>query len=182
MRIRLACSAWRAAPPAGSGCTVRNTSATRSSLLRPGGAFGRLGQLPARQRRHGVDLAEQLVGGGFELGEVGAQRMLGIRLHVLDQKLAVAFDGVERRAQIVPQAAMEFFEGFVLAPIGRCILDQTFHECVQLHARAAHAVEIGEQAFGLRAARILDDHVEKIGDGGRRRLHLLPQERRQGAA
>ena len=99
-------------------------------LLRPGGAFGRLGQLPAGQRRHGVDLAEELVGGGFELGEVGAQRTLGSRLHVLEQKLAVAFDGVERRAQIVPQATIEFFEGLVLAPIGRCILDQTFHECV----------------------------------------------------
>ena len=46
----------------------------------------------------------------FELGEVRAQRMLAVGFHVLEQKLAVAFDGVERRAQVVPQPAVERFE------------------------------------------------------------------------
>jgi hypothetical protein len=46
------------------------------------------------------------------------------------------------------------------------------HECVQL------SVEIGEYALRLRGARILNDHVEQIGDGSRRRLHLLSEERR----
>ena len=68
------------------------------------------------------------------------------------------------------QTAMEGFEQFVFLTIGRQILDEAFHECVQLYARAAHPVEIGEHALGLRGARILDDHVEQIGDGSGRRL------------
>ena len=53
-------------------------------MLRPAVAVGRFGVFPSRQRGHGVDLAEELVGGFFELGEVEPQRMLAIRLHVLD--------------------------------------------------------------------------------------------------
>ena len=41
--------------------------------------------LAARQRRHGVDLAEQLVSGFFELDEIRAQRMFAIGFHILDQ-------------------------------------------------------------------------------------------------
>ena len=136
----------------------------------------------SRQRGHGVDLAEQLVGGLFELSEVQSQRMRCVRVHVLKQKLAVPFYSVERRAQVMTQTAMEGFERFVFLTIGRRILDEAFHECVQLDARAAHPVEIGEHALGLRGARILDDHVEQIGDGSGRRLHLLSEERRQGPA
>ena len=37
-------------------------------------------------------------------------------------------------------------------------------------------------SFEMQPARILDDHVEKLGDGYRRRLHFLAQERGQGPA
>lgn len=36
--------------------------------------------------------------------------MIDIGFHVLDQKLAIALDGVERRAQIVTEPAMENVE------------------------------------------------------------------------
>ena len=133
-----------------------------------------------RQRHHGVDLAEQLVGGFLELGEIRAQRMFAVGLHILDQQLAIALDGVERGAQVMPQPPVKRLRGLVLLAIRGRVADDAFDECVQLHAGAAHAVEVGEHGIELQPARILDDHVEKFGDGGRRRLHLLAQERRQG--
>jgi hypothetical protein len=50
-----------------------------------------------------------LVGGLFELSEVQSQRMRCVRVHVLKQKLAVPFYGVERRAQVMTQTAVEGF-------------------------------------------------------------------------
>ena len=109
-------------------------------------------------------------------------RSLRVHVHVLEQKLAVPFYSVERRAQVMTQTAMEGFEQFVFLTIGRQLLDEPFHECVELDTRAAHPVEIGEDALGLRGARVLDDHVEQIGDGSGGRLHLLSEECRQGPA
>ena len=45
--------------------------------------------------------------------------MFSICFHVLDKKLAVALDGIERRAQVVTQPAVEFFGRFVLLEAGR---------------------------------------------------------------
>jgi len=48
--------------------------------------------------------------------------------HVLDQHLAVADDGVKRRAQVVAQAAMEIVDALIrLAAEGR-VLDQPVDE------------------------------------------------------
>ena len=77
------------------------------------GGLGRFRGFVPRQRGHGVDLPEELVGGGLQLGEIGTQRLLGVRLQVLDQKLAVPLDGVERRAQVVTQPPVKGFERFV---------------------------------------------------------------------
>ena len=54
----------------------------------------------SRQRGHGVDLAEQLVGGLIELSEVQSQRMRCVRVHVLKQKLAVPFYSVDRKSVV----------------------------------------------------------------------------------
>ena len=40
--------------------------------------------------------------------------MFSILLHVLDEKLAVALYGIERRSQVVAEPAMEFFGRFAL--------------------------------------------------------------------
>ena len=133
-----------------------------------------------RQRDHGVDLAQQLVGGLFELGEIRPQRMFAVGLHILDQQLAIALDGVERGAQVMPQPAVKRLRGLVLAAIRGRVADNAFDECVQLHASAAHPIEVGKHGIELQPACVLDDHVEEFGDGRRRRLYLLAQERRQG--
>ena len=55
------------------------------------------------------------------------------------QKFAVPFYSVERRAQVMTQTAIEGFERFVFLTIGRRILDEAFHECVQLQIRVRTA-------------------------------------------
>ncbi|HLQ77002.1 MAG TPA: hypothetical protein VK210_06585 [Terriglobia bacterium] len=45
--------------------------------------------------------------------------------------------------------------------------------------RGTHPFQVGKQVVSRAAGCILDDDIEKIGDGGRRRLQLLPQERGQ---
>src|SRR5579862_3222608 len=101
--------------------------------------------LMPRKLDHGVDLAKELIGGVLELHQVCPQRMQAVRIHVLDQKLAIAFDGVERRPQIVTETAMESLEGFVFMAIRRRSANYTCHENVQLRAGTAHSVEVGKQ-------------------------------------
>ena len=67
----------------------------------------------------GVDLPEELVGGGLQLREIGPQRLRSVRLQVLDQELAVPLDGVERSPQVVTQPPLKRFERFVRPAIGR---------------------------------------------------------------
>jgi len=126
-------------------------------------------------------VSQELVGRVSQLDEILAKRMLGIRLHVLDEQLAVALDDVERRSQVVANSAVKLLELLSL-PAGRgAVRGHALHECGELDARAAHAIEIRQQMVELETARILDDDVEKIGDGSRRRLHLLAQIGGQGA-
>ena len=83
------------------------------------GGLGRFRGFVPRQCGHGVDLPEELVGGGLQLREIGTQRLLGVRLQVLDQELAVPLDGVERSPQVVTQPPLKRFERFVRPAIGR---------------------------------------------------------------
>jgi hypothetical protein len=73
------------------------------------------------------------------------------------------------------------FELLFFPALGGAFRGHALHEGGQLDARAAHPVEIREHVVEIEAARILDDDVEKIGDGGGRRLDLLPQVGGQGA-
>ena len=82
-RIRLDCTASRV-PLAGSGSTRAQHVGDKIEFKRPAATVGRFRFFRSRQRGHGVDLAEQLVGGLLELGEVEPQRMLVVRVHVLD--------------------------------------------------------------------------------------------------
>ena len=43
--------------------------------------------------------------------------MLAVPFHVLEQELAVAFDGVERRSQVVTKSALEHLDRFTLVAI-----------------------------------------------------------------
>src|SRR5262245_59687004 len=76
---------------------------------------------------------------------------------------------------------LKCFELLCFPARGGAFRGHALHEGGQLDARAAHSVEIREHVVELEAARILDDNVEKIRDGGGRRLDLLPQVGGQGA-
>jgi hypothetical protein len=137
--------------------------------------------LPTYERDHRVDLAKKLIGVVSEFRQVRSQRFAAALVHVLDQKLAIALDGVERGSQIVTQAAMERFGR--LAPLRtRRLLDDAAYKRVQLNTCAAHPVEIGQQHIKPQSARVLDNDVEKFGNRRRWRLHLLAQEGGQSAA
>ena len=76
---------------------------------------------------------------------------------------------------------LKCFELLSCPGLGGAFRGHAVHERGQPDARAAHPVEIREHVVELEAARILNDDVEKIGDGGGRRPDLLPQVGGQGA-
>ena len=100
--------------------------------------------------------------------------MIVVRIHVLNQQLAIALDDIERRSQVMAKSALKCFEIFGLPSGRRAIRGHTLHERGQLDARAAHALEVRKHMIKLQPARILDDNVEKIGNGSGWSLHLLP--------
>jgi len=63
-----------------------------------------------RQRDHRIDLTQQLVGGLFQLLKIEPQIALVIPVHILDQQLAVTFDGVQRRSQVVAEPPVKILE------------------------------------------------------------------------
>jgi len=96
--------------------------------------------------------------------------------------------GLVSRAGVVPISHSQDTVG----PFGRSVADaavvlsvlagQDADDSATQHNQPQHDYTQFLDPDGLRGARILDDHVEQIGDGSGRRLHLLSEERRQGPA
>ena len=108
---------------------------------------------------HDIDLRKQVVRQSVHLFEVGNQRLLRTIRYFFRQKLAVSFDGVERSAQIVAQAALERIKVLVLPAHVIGLVDQTIDEARQLGAGDSHAVEIGNRVVETEALGIHGDDV-----------------------
>ena len=96
--------------------------------------------------------------------------------HVLEQELAIALDGVERRAQIVPEPAVRIPSRLARFAVRRRIPDNRLDEpCSACSAGAAHPVEVREHQFELKPPASSMIMSRRFGDRCCRRLHLLAQ-------
>src|SRR5205807_5998523 len=77
------------------------------------------------------------------------KRMIVVRIHVLNQQLAIALDDIERRSQVVAKSALKCFEIFGLPSGRRAIRGHALHERGQLDACAAHALEVRKHMIKL---------------------------------
>ncbi len=75
----------------------------------------------------------------------------------------------------MPDAAVELVIVLVAPVVDGRIGHDRVDESVELGACALHAFEIAERVVRAETAGILNEDVEKVGDGQRRRLYFLAQ-------
>ena len=130
---------------------------------------------------HRVDLQQQLIRRFADFVEIRQELRLSGIAHVLDQHFAIAFNGIERRAQVVPQTALKRLEAFLGLAYGVGLVDDSADERRQVRAGVAHAFQIGDCAVEAEAPRIFEDDIEKPPHGDNGGAKLLTQERAEGA-
>src|SRR5579863_2199853 len=150
----------------GERCVVK----LRSRLAVAG--LGRVGQI-----EKSVDLHEQLLGRGQDLANINQNLGATAVTRVLDDEFAVAFDRVQRRAQIVPQPALEYGRVPIISDRTlRGEIDQTAELLLEQEPGRTDPAKVGQIGLISAATRILDQNIRQPNNGGDRCAKLLAYE------
>ena len=135
------------AAPAGAAATaLMARTASNTPPMPVGGRAPALSVGSPRKSTSASIIFEHAVGGGQQLAEVGEQNLVHACC-VLGQHLAVALDGVDRRAQIV--AELRGIENDLAA--GALVRQNRLQQGMQRVAGAADSLQIGEVGVERRA-------------------------------
>ena len=131
-----------------------------------------------------VDPVEKLARCGKELADVATKRRGGaFGLQILEGELAVADDGVKRRAQVMAKLDLHVAEplaGRLEGGAGR--VDKLVDEAVQQLRRDENPVQVGHHIVQPEAISLLENDLLVSGDRPHRRDQVLPYRHQAGAA